>query len=169
MKRYKFARGCPVAGLDVEKVGEVLESLAAQHGVLNPAVVVKEAESPESPLHLAFEWDDVKAGEQYRLSQARHLIREVRVLTEDGEQSLEQRVFVNVISGTQRGYMPIVQVMSDEALREQVLNKAKNDLLAWKERYKDLQELARVYDVIDDVVLGSHGVQIQQPMAARGR
>lgn len=169
MKRYKFAKGCPAAGLDVEKVGETLESLAARFGYLEPALVVREARAVESPLHAAFEWDDKRAGEQFRLQQARYLIREVRVVTEQGEESIEQRVFVNVTTENHRGYMPVVQVMSDEVLREQVLNKAKNDLLSWRERYKDLQELARIYDVIEEVVMGSSAGHHALPMAAKGR
>lgn len=169
MKRYKFAKGCPAAGLDVEKVGETLESLAARFGYLEPSLVVREARSKESPLHAAFEWDDHRAGEQFRLQQARHLIREVRVITENGEETIEQRVFVNVITENHRGYMPVVAVMSDDVLREQVLNQAKNGLLAWRERYKDLQELAKIYDVIDEVTIGSGGNQQPLPMAAKGR
>lgn len=168
MKRYTFARGCPAAGLDVEQVGTTLEALAEQYGCLEPSIIVREAAPPESPLHPAFEWDDQRAGEQYRLQQARHLIREVRVVTEDGEESLEQRIFVNVIADNRRGYMPIVKVMTDDVLREQVLAKAKSDLLSWRERYKDLQELASVYAIIDDVVTGSHVTHVQ-PMAAKGR
>lgn len=41
--------------------------------------VVAAAEPENSPIHDLFEWDDEEAGARYRLSQARTLIRSVRV------------------------------------------------------------------------------------------
>lgn len=55
-------------------------------GKLTAHDVVRAARNPESPLHSCFEWDDSKAAEQWRLEQARSLIRsvEVRITVQDG-------------------------------------------------------------------------------------
>ena len=46
---------------------------------LEPEGVVADAADPDSPLHDAFVWDDTKAAQEYRLTQARELIRHVRI------------------------------------------------------------------------------------------
>jgi len=57
-----------------------LERIRALHGgILQAYDVLTEARNPDSPLHPMFEWDDQVAAHQYRLDQARALIREVRV------------------------------------------------------------------------------------------
>lgn len=63
-----------------QDVAEAIKALAdANGGTLTPEMVVRAAESVDSPLHDQFQWDDAKAGAAYRLDQARTLIRSVRV------------------------------------------------------------------------------------------
>lgn len=62
----------------VSEVHALLSEITlASGGVLTPSEVVSKAEDPDSPLHDLFEWDDAKAGHQYRLAQARKLIARV--------------------------------------------------------------------------------------------
>ena len=57
-----------------------IERIRAMHGgVLHAEDVLEEAKNPASPLHPMFEWDNNVAAHQWRLEQARSLIREVRV------------------------------------------------------------------------------------------
>lgn len=51
-----------------------LQRLSGEDG-LKPSYVVQEARAKSSPLHAEFEWDDKKAGHEFRLGQARTLIR----------------------------------------------------------------------------------------------
>lgn len=156
---FKIDRSSRVKGVNnnnVQAVGNELFNILNKHGNIKPETVLVEAKKTWSPLHNAFEWDDSVAAHEHRLWQARTLVNSVRVVTERGEEILEQRVFVNVITGTSRGYMYIPQVMSNEALREQVLKKAENDLLAWKARYEELTELAEIFTVIERIVERKH-------------
>ncbi len=52
-----------------------LDRLNAAHDGLRPSDVVAAAAHTKSPLHGEFEWDDSTAGHEYRLMQARKLIR----------------------------------------------------------------------------------------------
>lgn len=156
MNKWKLAEGSQVAGVNagnVQQIGNELYRLAEVYKTLEPKVIVAAARVPKSPLNpIIYRLNDKAAAAEHRLWLARTLIKSVRVLTEEGEETLEQRVFVNVINGNQRGYMLIPTVMGDAVLREQVLEKAKLDLQAWRERYQDLQELAAIFSVIDEVV-----------------
>lgn len=62
-------------------VDSLMNIYKKNHNQLTPESVVKAASSPRHPLHPCFEWDDEKAGEQYRLHQARNLIRCVQVVS----------------------------------------------------------------------------------------
>lgn len=59
--------------------GEIERIRVMHGGILQAEDVLEEAKNPASPLHPMFEWDNAAAAHQYRLDQARALIREVRV------------------------------------------------------------------------------------------
>ena len=63
----------------METVAEILRSLERDNGRLLPDDVVTAATDPESPLHSHFTWDDTEAAKRFRLSQARALIRTVKL------------------------------------------------------------------------------------------
>lgn len=60
------------------EVARAISALENIHGQLTPELVLDAALDPASPLHKAFEWNDERAGHQYRIEQARALIRTVR-------------------------------------------------------------------------------------------
>ena len=161
---WKLAEGARVAGVtvaNVQGIGDEIFRLVAQYRSLDPAVLVDAAQEEASPLHpIIYRLDDPSAAYEHRLWVARSLTKSVRAVTIHGEETLEQRVYVNVIDGASRGYMYVPVVMGDSVLREQVLAKAKADLAAWRERYSELQELAEVFSVVDKVLT----VPAQKPL-----
>lgn len=58
-----------------KNVNAELARMAATNDGLRPSEVVAAATDESSPLHGQFEWDDGIAGHEYRLGQARQLIR----------------------------------------------------------------------------------------------
>lgn len=70
----------------LEHYRQALKDLYTQHGKLTAPMVVGAARNKAHPLHTAFEWNNSKAAEEYRLIQARHLIREVRFVYSDTRQ-----------------------------------------------------------------------------------
>lgn len=112
---YSWRSGFRHKGVDPTAAANELERLRAKHGELTPGVVVIEARSQRSSLHPIFEWEDGEAAEQYRLYQARHMLRAIRVTYPDGGES--QPVFVNVriISDSkdefERVYKPLSEVI----------------------------------------------------------
>ena len=65
--------------MKADVVKSELQRIYDSNGVLTPPLVVEEAKPKDAPLHPCFEWDNKRAGEEYRLYQARHLIRTVTV------------------------------------------------------------------------------------------
>ena len=106
-------------------IQERLIALRKAHGGrLTPSVVVKDAGKPNSPLHDYFEWNDGRAGAQYRLMQARHLIRSVEVVIRTDTAVFEAIAYVRDprAAATEQGYVAIESLRNDpESAREALL------------------------------------------------
>lgn len=121
-------------------------------GILRAEQVVEFARNPKTALHSQFEWDDTKAGYQYRLWQAREIIR-VRV-TMEPRINAETRAYVSLYSDRKQpggGYRAIADVLSDEERREELLQQALRDMEAFKHKYIQLKRLAPVFAAMDRV------------------
>jgi hypothetical protein len=131
-----------------EAIKQELERIAAENGgVLYPGHVVNAARPVASPLHSQFEWDDSEAAEKYRLHQARQLISVVVQYIGNDPSKEPVPVFVSLRSdrGQRGGYRTIVSVLSDEGLRQQLLEDALAELETFRKKYGHLRELARVF------------------------
>ncbi|WP_128270364.1 hypothetical protein [Paenirhodobacter populi] len=155
--RFEFSEGArfqPGARKDdPNSVGQHIDLLRKQqHGELTPKDVVSDARNPNSPLHSFFEWDDGEAAEQYRLQQARGLIRSVvAIYTREDAPAVKMKAYVHVADPGAQHYREASHAMSQERTREMVLRRALDELIGWKRRYKDLQEFAQLIPVIDQL------------------
>lgn len=120
-------------------------------GVLQPVAVVAAARPKSSPLHNRFEWDDSTAAENYRIWQARQLIK-VSIEQLPGV-SCPTEVFVSLSSDRYEagGYRITTAVLSNEQQRAELLEDALAELNIFKLKYRRLTELARVFDAIESV------------------
>ena len=96
-------------------VGAELERIRQRDGVLRASVVVTEARPEESPIHEKFTWDDEKAADEYRLIEARSLIRTVVVV----ENNREMPAYVHVSGGAGEGYYQSISVLVQPAHRDE--------------------------------------------------
>lgn len=105
-----------------------LKRIAEENGgLLKPEIVVAEARPRSSPLHSRFTWDNTKAAHEYRLWQARQLIRVV-VEVIDGIKG-RQEVFVSLTTDrAETGYRVMTDVLSDADLRKIMLKDALAEL-----------------------------------------
>lgn len=124
-----------------------LESIRLTHGqILRAHDVVAFAADPSTELHRRFIWDDTVAAHQFRLWQARQLIRTVVVL----EPNMPSETHVYVSLGDDRktdggGYRALIEVMSDEEMRAKLFVQAKREAREWQQKYRDLERLAPIF------------------------
>jgi hypothetical protein len=122
----------------------------ARGGLLRPEDVVKAAKPKNSPLHNKFCWDDSEAAHQYRLWQARELIVSVVVVEPQSKRTIQ--AYVSMPSDRKQpagGYRSTIDVLSNDEMREQALAQAKRELTIFRDKYRQLQELAEVLTAID--------------------
>lgn len=147
---YQWKAGARV-GLDAQAAGEELERIRVHHnGRLQAEAVVDAARPKASILHPHFEWDDRAAAEQFRVEQAKYLVRSITVRMEKPSGAKAPiRAFVSVERDEDRSYTSLAHAMSDAELRAQVLEQAWRELEAWRQRHAELVELAEIFAAID--------------------
>jgi hypothetical protein len=148
---YQWKKGSHAPKIEAQIAGEELERIRVRNnGRLENADVVTEARTKTSPLHSAFEWNDRKAAEAHRLTQAGELIRSIDVVMEKASgDTTPIRAFVSVKRDEDRSYTSVQHALSDEELRAQVVAQAWAELEAWRKRYAELVEFAKVFALIE--------------------
>jgi len=141
-----------------EVIDEVLE-VQNKFG-LTAENLLKNASRKSSSLYGFFDWDDSSAGTKWRLSQARQLINEIKVIVEDKEIYAFENVRVEIEDIKQsksvkkninnREYLPIVDVMNKEEYRTQLVKRALAEANYWKERHSELVELKPIFSLIEE-------------------
>lgn len=131
---------------------EALEQIRLKHGgVLHAKHLVEDAVDPKHPYHDDFTWNNEKAGHEHRLWQARELINVAVTVLKNSNSPIQAYVSLNSDRYNGGGYRSIVDVMSDKDLREQLLNRALNDLDTYRKKYEQLHELTPIFAAADKV------------------
>lgn len=130
-----------------------LESIRKKHnGILRAKDVVNFAKNPKTELHQKFEWNNTKAAYEYRLEQARKLIRvHVEVLQNDNRPF---RAYVSLDSDRQKpggGYRTTVDVLKHKNRREELLAEIIQELERIRVKYQHFEELNKLWSELDKV------------------
>lgn len=140
---YKSKWGMAVSA---ENVVQELNRIAEKNGgILDPQEVVNESRPEDAPLHSLFEWDDAIAAEQYRVVQARFIIRNITV-EEDDEPTVRQFVHVD------GGYVATRKALDDVDMAEALLKQAKADMNAFIAKYRALKSLHELISNMENIL-----------------
>lgn len=116
MAKYQFQRRARISGCSPEVAVTELEKIHKKHGALSPGVVVDEARPEDNPLHPVFEWDDFKAAEAHRRTQAQDLIYCVEIIPEE-EDAKPIKVYTYIPSAS--SYIPTDTVVNNVDLYQE--------------------------------------------------
>ena len=101
-------------------IREEMQAIAKTTGELTPDSVVDAARNPNSAMHSQFEWDDTEAAASYRLSQARALIKRVKVtVIRPDKEVVNVPIFTRAPEG--KGYVDTRTVMVNVYDRSTIL------------------------------------------------
>lgn len=112
---------------------------------ITPEQVLEKARDENTELHKCFEWDDGVAAEKYRLSQAETIIRMLVVPVE--KKGTQIRAFS--LTSETRNYQPTRLLLQQPDEYKAQLERAKAELKAFRQKYKNLQELFEIFAEID--------------------
>ncbi len=140
-----------MASTDIkQKVQEAVTELYHRDGEVKPSTLITAAKPKVSPIHNAFEWDNKKAGNEYRLMQARSWIRRVEIVIEDRPQRFVHIPRIVMEDDATEGrrvneegyYKPISIVSRDKWEYEAALDAARGTLQGAQKAYKELKDAA---------------------------
>lgn len=139
-----------------ERIQAEIATVAAQspNGLLRPESVVEfAAANPESELHGRFEWNNEEAAAEYRIQQARQLIRAYVKFEPRVNRVVRGFLSVPTDRTNEGGYRTVENVLDNPVYRQQLVEQALNDLRGVRGRYSHLPELDPVFDAVDLAVL----------------
>lgn len=153
---------------DHEKAIVALNRLSDElGGAISPRDVVDAAQNDQSPLHPYFEWDNKRAADNWRLDQARRLLR-VRIQYQ--ELPSNERVVVPLFSSAMpnrgegnRSYMRTVMMLSDAQMSDRLaldcLKRAQSQLksLPHQALHDALLNLEQIRMELELRLYGPHG------------
>lgn len=146
MKTYKAIKRSTLTDKDAQRIGEFIEQRFGDDGA-TAYDLVEASRNKRAATHRYFEWDNEAAGHEYRLIQARHLLRSVEVVVEQGGTERTTRAFHNVTLEVQDGakvhrYVPQEVVWKSPELTQQVITSARRELDGWVNRYEQYTEIS---------------------------
>lgn len=119
-------------------VGEII----GKYGEGFTAADILNYSTPEnSPLHNYLEWDDSKAGRQYRLQQCRMLMHRLVLEEEVGQRSI---VSFALDETQERGYWTVETVMTKDELKKAALKQMYKDAESFVKKYESFKELFEI-------------------------
>ena len=145
---YSWKSGARIS-LDAQIAGDLCNQLSKSEQGLSPESLLEASRPEAAPLHTYFEWDDKAAAEQYRLSQAGHVIRSLEIAISEVSKDAEEgttRAFVTV---TPKQYTRIDLVLRDAHSTERLLDQAHREFEQFKRKYETLKALSPLFDAAE--------------------
>lgn len=149
-KDFKPRDGSRLTVAEAAAYGKRLDWLASNNsGSITAKEVLADAEKKESPLHAYFEWDDSKAAIEYRLYQARNLLRSIEVVvTRSDGTEMQVRQYYSITEQTEEGqtqsYYMLGVVLNNAEKRAAVIADAYREVVNWQLRYEQYQEFNEI-------------------------
>ena len=144
-------------GAPAQTVGKTLERIERRDGTITREAFLEESRPEDSPTHACFEWDDSVAAEKYRLNQSSAVIRDIKVtIVSESAEPVKTAAFVNIMpnpTAQEAQYQSVDVAVSDTDTRKTVLQNALDDLIKLRIKYRDLTELAGIFDAIEKAML----------------
>jgi len=151
----KWKERFPNAGVDAQVALDAITAIKEKSGgLVSPDALVEAAKEKTHPLHKLFTWDDTEASAKFRLSEAGSLLRSIEItyleLPEQPRRAFE------ILSRKRTGssevrtlYGTAEEVASDPSAHSKLIAEAVSTLMAWRARFRYLQELSHLVEEID--------------------
>lgn len=133
-------------------VQDLVQRIYDKNGEVTPSELVEAAKSKDEPAHAAFEWNDKKAGREFRLIQARKWLRVVVIRSEaqeDGERLVHVPIAESDVreDGPKEGsYKPASVLVHSVDEFERALDEAMQRLHSARRAVEDLRSVAEKSD-----------------------
>lgn len=140
--RFRDAARVP-STLEPDTTWAELERIREKHNKLTPDVIIEESRDESAPLHSAFEWNDSRAAEEYRKTQARYLVRSIEVTIEETDPPTAY--YVNIAIGIENEYKPVTVVVKNADECKDALERALSRLRSAVQAFEEYEHYLNKY------------------------
>lgn len=167
-KIYETRVGAPFRREDAQEIGEFFEK---HRDKTTSELLDTIRKNRTSAVYNYIEWDDKKAGEQFRLQQVRNIINHITIRITAVGSRIPVRAFFSVQKSPEENkniYVSLNSVFSDEYYRDQIIGRALVELEAWIERNRQYRELTNIIINLEPLVAEKikSFVRVPMPVAA---
>lgn len=127
---------------------EIKES--SPNGGVQAKDLVDHSRDKNAPLHNQFEWDDVKAGEEWRIQQARVMMSQFTIENNPNVRAVSHVIYELETGDKDRAYFTYETIQSRPELKQAFLKQFKKHVEGLKVRYADA---LKAYAIINDTEL----------------
>ena len=158
IETVKWKERFPNSGVDAKVALDAINSIKEKHGgKVSPDAIVEAAKKKTHPLHKLFTWDDTEAAAKFRLAEAGSLLRSIEItyieLPEQPRRAFE--IMLRKRTGSrdvETLYGTAEEVAADPAAHSRLIAEAVTTLMAWRARFRYLQELSHLIEEIDKTI-----------------
>ncbi|MBO6178502.1 MAG: hypothetical protein J6M62_11250 [Selenomonadaceae bacterium] len=131
--------------VEAETAGKELERMENKHGKVTPQIILDESRADNAPLHRLFEWDDTKAAEKYRLTQAQNIIHNLTITVDNPktERQTTVRAYVK-LQDEVYNYISVTKAVTEQDTYQAILNEALEEIKRFQRKYSGLVEFADI-------------------------
>ena len=121
---------------------------------VTPEQVVEKGMDPNTELSKCFTKDDSEAAYKWRIEEARHIMRQLIVITvpdkdDEEKEPVQFRVLMKNDNARGSGYKQTIVMVRDEDEYQKLLDQAYEELRRFKRKYSMLSELSEILDLIN--------------------
>lgn len=147
----------PSRGIDAEKAFNALEEVRQRNdGDLTDDTIIEAARPKNHVLHKWFEWDDTKAANEHRRTQARQLVRSFVVTYAESKETPVRAYEVHrkTRPGSEKrtAYRTTDEVMADPDARDRLIASAIRMAMEFRRRFRGLHELQKIVEAIEETL-----------------
>lgn len=140
---FKFKADAQKCADEIMEICEELESATPQQ-------ILEKARDSNTELHKCFTWDDTEADEKWRISEARAVVRNLKIIEQKPDKQTEPttiRVFYK--TDNESGYKPTKLILKKPDEYKSLVERCRSELLAIKQKFNSISEYEEIWEMIN--------------------
>lgn len=140
---FKFKADAQKCADEIMEICEELESATPQQ-------ILEKARDSNTELHKCFTWDDTEAAKKWRISEARAVVRNLKIIEQNPDKQSEPttiRVFYK--TDNESGYKPTKLILKKPDEYKALVERCRSELLAIKQKFNSISEYEEIWEMIN--------------------
>ena len=140
---YKFKADAQKCADEIMEICDELESATPQQ-------ILDKARDSNTELHKCFTWDDTEAAEKWRITEARSVVRNLKIIEVKPDKEPEPttiRVFYK--TDNSGGYKPTKLILKKPDEYKTLVERCRSELLAVKQKFQNISEYEEIWEMIN--------------------